>query len=247
MARYGTLKRNIRHNIKSWDKAEPTPPHTVRAVAAKAIVVFLALSLAGFLIPLMTNVVFRIPDLYQFDLGRTKLIAETEITIKEEKVADAISSYMRHETDSFQTEGNADGHSALFFTANDSTVMKKLRSFLDNILVIGFTSLALFVALYIMLVKWDRPRELKRGFTGGVVICGFIIAVTAAGILFKGPFMRIWEDVIGAEFMPADRMPELFQSGFFLLAWAVVAFVTLVVILILFSLIHRVAKDEKMF
>jgi len=247
MARYGTLKKNIRHNIEAWDKAEPAPPHAARAVVAKAVAVFLALSLAGSLVPLVTNIVFRIPDLYQFDLGRTKLVAEADVDIKEEKVADAISSYMRHKTDSFQVEGGAAGHSVLFFTANDSAVMKTLRSFLDNILVIGFTSFALFVALYIILVRWNRPRDLKRGFTGGVIIYGAIVCVTALGIVLKGPLMKIWKDVIGVGFTPEDRMPQIFQSGFFLLTWAAITFITLVVILILFSLTHRMTRDVKMF
>ncbi|MDR3226031.1 MAG: hypothetical protein LBT52_07085 [Clostridiales Family XIII bacterium] len=363
MARYGILKRNIRQNIKSWDKAEPTPPHTARATTSKIIAVFLALSLAGSFVPLVANVIFRIPDLYQFDLGRTQLIAQigerTGVTIADEKsdesageesdedadasekssesageesdedadagekssesageeldesageesgesagvksgestgeesgesageesgesageesgestgeksdadadenadekveekaegkVANAISSYMRHKTDSFQIEGVADGHSVQFFTANDSAVMKTLRSFLDNILVIGLTSLALFVALYIILVRWQRPRELKRGFIGGIILYGVIIGVTTLGIVVKGPLMKIWVDVIGAGFTPADRMPQIFQSGFFLSAWAAVTFITFVILLLLFSLTHRMTRDEKMF
>jgi hypothetical protein len=154
---------------------------------------------------------------------------------------------MRHKTDSFQIEGSMGGRPALFFTANDGAVMKKLRSFLDNILVIGFTALALFVALYIILVRWNKPRELKRGFIGGVIIYIGIVGVTAFGIVVKGPLTRIWEDVIGAGFTPTDRMPQIFQGGFFLLAWAAVIFITLVILLILFSLTHRMTRDEKMF
>jgi len=262
MARYGTLKKNIRHNIESWDKVDPAPPQVVRAAASKVIAVFLALSLAGSLIPLVTNIVFRIPDLYQFDLGRTKLLAEIDeldVDTKEEKgeaekgkgkeetVADAISSFMRHKTDNLQPESSAGGYSTSFFTGNDSAVMKTLRSFLDNILVIGFTSLALFVALYIILIGWNRPRELKRGFMGGVIIYAAVVGVTALGIVFKGPLMKIWEDVIGGGFVPTDRMPQIFHSGFFLLAWGAVTFITFVIILILFSLTHRVTRDVKMF
>jgi hypothetical protein len=268
MARFGTLKRNIRLNITAWDTSPPSDGRTARVAASKGIAVFLALSLAGSLIPLAINIAFRIPDLYGFELGRTTLVEDTGAGVKDSDIGAMISQYMQHKTDSFQVYAGAGGSAggasggganvsagaidpgaagAAFFTANDGAVMGELRSFLDNTLVIGLTSLVLFIVLYIMLVRWSRPRELRRGFLGGVAAYIAILGVVALGIVTKIPaLVNIWESVIGGSFTAADRMPQIFHSSFLLLAWGVVAFLTFVVLLILFSFTHRYAQTGRM-
>jgi hypothetical protein len=216
-------------------------------VFARALAVFFALGLAGAFIPLAANLVFRVPDLYSFDLGRTQSTAEIGVNVSDSRVADAISSFMRHKTDSFQVGVKQDSTGVSLFTGNDGAVMTTLRSFLDNICVIGFTSFALFIALSVMLVRWDRPRELRLGFTGGLVIYGALICFTAFTIVFGGPGAWIWTDVIGAGFTPADTMPKLFHSGFFLLAWIAITVITLVIVVILFSVVRRLTRHERMF
>jgi hypothetical protein len=217
------------------------------ATSSKVVAVFLALSLAGSFIPLAANVVFRIPDLYGFDLGRTQSIEDTGISVSGEKTADAISSFMRHKTDSLQVKGDASGRQVLLFTSNDGAVMGVLRSFLDNILIIGITLLAVFLVLSFMLAKWNRPRELRRAFTGGFVLYGAFVCFTVAVIVFDGPLRKLWTDVIGARFTSADMMPRLFHGGFFLTSWVAVTVITLVIMLVLLSAASRMTKHERMF
>jgi hypothetical protein len=134
------------------------------------------------------------------------------------------------------------------FSANDGEVMTALRSFLDNILIIGLTSLAVFIVLCVILVRWDRPRELSHGFTGGFVLYGVFIGLFAAVVVFKWPYaMTIWTDVIGARFTSGDMMPELFHDGLFLTSWIAITVVTLTIMLVLTSVISRVAKRERIF
>ncbi|MDR0518631.1 MAG: hypothetical protein LBG82_01040 [Clostridiales Family XIII bacterium] len=238
MARFGTLKRNIRLNIRAWDTAAPTDGRSARATASKIIAVFLALSLAGSLVPLAMNIVFRIPDVYGFSLGRSSVADATGVDVKNDDVAEAISLYMRHKTDSFQVFGSVDGNDIPLFTENDGAAMSEIRSFLDNVLVIGLTSLALLAVLYVMLVRWGRPRELRGGSIGGALAFVAIVGLAAAGIIFKGPFMGVWEYVIGGSFEPYDRMVHIFSSSFLLLGWGVAAFLAFVVLLILLSITH---------
>ncbi|MDR1042336.1 MAG: hypothetical protein LBL54_00345 [Clostridiales Family XIII bacterium] len=300
MARYGTLKRNIKRNIKPWSADEAAKARGDIVVASKIFAVFLALSLAGaFALP-AAKVIFSIPDLYSFDLGRTQVIKESEIAAEKaeieaynDNIAEMISSFMMHKTDNFQIESdegdgdgsaesaaNPEGAESLgstegaasaadsensesaedaenaespislvpIFTANDGKVMTTLRSFLDNIFIIGLTSLAVFISMCVILVRWNRPRELRRGFTGGFVLYGIFICFFAAAVVFKWPYvMAIWTDVIGARFTPADMTPKLFQGGLFLTSWIAVAVVTLVIMLVLTSVISRLAKHERMF
>jgi hypothetical protein len=247
MARYGTLKKNIRRNLRAWGEPVPTVGRDSRAIPGRIVAVFLALSLAGALLPIAANIVFRIPDLYEFDLGRTRAIAETGMEIKDAKVADAISSFLRHRTDSFQAEGVLERHSALLFTRHDSSVMHKLRSFLDNILVIGITSLALCCALYFILVRWGSMRSLRRGFLAGSALYAGLLAAVTLTILFGGPLMRVWRGVIGGDFAADDMMPQIFHKGLFLTAWAAVGLVTLVIMFVLLSVTSRLTRVERMF
>jgi hypothetical protein len=279
MARYGTLKRNIKRNIKPWSADEPAKSRSDIVVASKVFAVFLALALAGAFVLPAARAIFSIPDLYSFDLGRTQSIEKTGIATEKaeadaigDRIADMISSFMMHKTDNFQAEtgmGNEDGEDGSpegaespesaedaeglenpvpIFTANDGAVMTTLRSFLDNIFIIGLTSLGVFIALCILLVRWDRPRELRRGFTGGFVLYGVLICIFAVSVVFKWPFvMTIWTEVIGARFTPGDAMLQLFHDGFFLSAWIAVTVATLVIMLVLTSIISRLAAHERMF
>jgi hypothetical protein len=256
MARHGTLRRNLRRNIKPWSEDDAARSRGGRAAAAKALAVFIALSLSGAFIPLAINIVFRVPDFYSFNLDQTQAVAETGLNTKNDKIADAISSFMRHKTDEFQLNadvgegegvGGSESDPVPLFTAGDGAVMKTLRSFLDNILVIGFTSLAVFVALCAMLTRWRRPRELRRGFIGGFVLYGAAICFTAAVIVFDPPAKRLWTDVIGARFTPEDTMPKLFGGGFFLVSWIAVTVITLVIMLILLSVMNKLTKSDMMF
>jgi hypothetical protein len=257
MARYGTLKRNINRNIKPWSKDEAAKTRGDIVVASKVFAVFIALSLAGAFVLPAAKVIFSIPDLYNFDLGRTRAVEKAEINADNDRIADMISSFMMHTTDKFQVEGDGgDGgdeeespeNTGPIFTANDGVVMTTLRAFLDNILIIGLTSLAVFIALCVILVRWNRLRELRRGFTGGFVLYGVQICLFAGVVVFKWPYaMAIWTDVIGARFTPGDTMPMLFQGGFFLSSWIAVTVVTLVIMLVLTSVIDRVARHERMF
>jgi hypothetical protein len=217
------------------------------AKASKALAVFLALSLTASFIPLAANVVFRIPDLYGFDLGRTNAIAKTGAEVSDDKTAAAISSFMRHKTDTLQVRANANGREILLFTGNDGAVMGVLRSFLDNIFIIGVTSLAVFLALAFMLARWNRPRELRRGFTGGFVLYGALVCFVAWTIVFGGPAKALWTEVIGARFAPLDMMPRLFGGGFFLISWVAVAVITLVIMFSLLSVVRSMTRHERMF
>jgi hypothetical protein len=247
MARYGILKRNIKRNIKSWSTDDAANAKGGRSTVSKIVAVFMALCLSGAFVPLAVNVVFRIPDLYSFDLSRTQVAADITENVKDADVADAISAFMKHDTDVLQLRIQEGDQQITLFTGSDAEVMGRLRSFLDNIFVIGLTSLVAFVALYFMLVKWDRPKELRRGFMGGFVLYGVLICFTAFTIVFGGPAMKFWEDITGAGFAPGDVMPKLFQGGFFLISWLVAAVTTFVIMLILLSVTNRLTSNEKMF
>jgi hypothetical protein len=266
MARHGTLRRNLRRNIRPWSDDDAARGRGDRSAAAKALAVFVALSLAGAFIPLVVNLVFRIPDFYGFDLDQTRAVSGMGEKVKADAIADAISSFMRHKTDEFQVyadagegagadtdaDANAGGGGSEsdrtpLFTAGDGAVMETLRAFLDNILVIGLTSLVVFASLCAMLARWRRPRELKVGFIGGFVLYGAVICFTAIVIVFDPPVKRLWTDVIGARFTPEDVMPKLFGGGFFLTSWIAVTAITLVIMLILLSVMNRLTKSDMMF
>ncbi|MDR2162806.1 MAG: hypothetical protein LBO70_02520 [Clostridiales Family XIII bacterium] len=247
MARYGTLRRNLRRNIKPWVEDDAVKFRDERALFAKVLAVFVVLSLSGAFVPLVANLVFRIPDLYSFDLGRTQAVEDIGVKVNNGDVADAISSFMRHRTDSLRINAESDSGKVPLFTGNDRTVMMTLRSFLDNTLAIGFTLLALFLALCFMLVRWNRPRELRLGFMGGLAAYVAVICFPVLVIVFGGPPMWIWKEVIGAAFVPGDMMPELFHRGFFLTSWIAVTAVTLAIIIVLLSVVRRLTRHESMF
>jgi hypothetical protein len=268
MARYGTLKRNIKRNIRSWSEYEATKTRGDIVVMSKVVAVFIALSLAISFVPVAVKVIFSIPDLYSFDLGRTQAVKEAGIATEKagidaegDRIADMISSFMMHKTDNFQIASDGGDEDASpespestalvstpIFTVNDGEVMTTLRAFLDNILIIGLTALAVFIALCVILVRWDRPRELRHGFTGGFVLYGVFIGFFAVALVLKWPYATaIWTDVIGARFTPDDMMPKLFQGGLFLTSWMAVTVVTFVIMLVLTSVIGRLARHERMF
>jgi hypothetical protein len=248
VARYGTLKRNIRRNIRHWGDEGEDKPSGHRVILAMVLAVFIMLTLPGVVIPITMNVAFRIPDLYKFDLGRTKALKDSGMEVSEDDTAGMIASFMRHGTDKFQIEGKVDKeHSEALFTNNDSAVMNELRLFLDDMLVIGITSLVAFATLFYLLVKWIRPHDLRRGLVGGVIIFVAIAGSVTAFITFKGPALIVWEDIIGAKFVRGDKLPQLFGDSFLLTGWIGVTVISSVIILLVFSFTNRFTRRHKVF
>jgi hypothetical protein len=99
-----------------------------------------------------------------------------------------------------------------------------------------------------MLVRWNSTRDLRRGFMAGFVLYGGLVCFPGVAMLLKWPVLtRMWTDTVGARFLPGDMMPQLFHGGFFLTAWIAVIVVTLVIMLILVSVIGKLARHERMF
>jgi hypothetical protein len=244
MARYGTLKRNIRRNVRFWGDPDPMRDYGLesRAKLSKLLAVILAAAIAGGLLEVASGIIFRVPDLYSFDLGRTQALKKANIGADRDEVAAAVSAYMRHKADSLGIEARVDGSMTRLFTDGDARTMRLLRFSLDNIVVIGVTSLALALALYLMLLRWNRPRELVSGVTGGFIAFGAILAFFAAGIRFGGPVGLLWSGLIGVDFAAGDMLPELFHRGLFMSGLLAAAFVTLVIMLVLLSATRRLAR-----
>jgi hypothetical protein len=209
--------------------------------------VVLALCVSAAFVPLAANIVLRVPDLYNFDLGRTGVLETSEYVVEKDSVGDLMSRYTRHKTDTFQLEVKVEGRTETLFTPTDSAAMSLVRKHLDVFLKWGIIALIAFFSIYIALARLGRKRELKLGFRAGFILYGASIALLGASVFVDGLGQRAWRGALGIRFEPGDMLPRLFHEGFFLSALAVTAVIALVILLILNSITRVLTRDDRMF
>lgn len=219
----------------------------LRRLFSKFLAVLLALILPFIGLVATSNLVFRIPDLYNFDLSRSMSSDEINLKLAGGEVGRLISSYMLHKTDYFQIRANFQGREKPVFSVNDGMTAGRYRSVLDKSFVILCVMLPLFLACCIFLYRFENRRLLRRSYQAGCVFFVLICALLFWGVQNEGARVAVLRGLINIRETTADILPELFGDGFRLTALAAIIVLSLVIIGTGHSVIRSLTKEEKIF
>ncbi|MDR2156703.1 MAG: hypothetical protein LBO81_02845, partial [Clostridiales Family XIII bacterium] len=129
------VKRNIRKHIRKYDAADSNAAKTARSVLGVALAAVFALTVPISAIFFAANLVFRLPDLYNFDISRTVVAEDIELKTKTDAIGDLISDYMFHRTDYFQLRAEYQGREKPVFSINDGMNIGRYRTLLDHTII----------------------------------------------------------------------------------------------------------------
>jgi len=249
MATYRTLKRNISRNIRPYyNEASITMPGFVWRLVAFILAAIFAFSVPVFALSASANLIFRIPDVYSFDLSRSNILKDKNLSVKPGDVGGHINSYMLHKTDDFSLTAESKGKKLELFSQKDRDTMMSLRAFLDRTIPFGVTGLGLMIFCFVILFFMERNIHIRRSFNIGFCISLLSLGFFAFAIIYDPVRESVWKDHLGVTLGSTDKLPLLFGDGFFITCLIAGSAISIVILLSLASAVFAMTRNrEKMF
>ena len=248
MARDWNTQRNINKNLRSLGSpgrdifAKPFPSFT------KVLAILLAIFIPLTTILLAANIVFRVPDLYNFEINRTSALEDAEIKIDEDgAIGDLISSYMLHKTDTFQMLHEFRGGKEGLFTDNDKKAMERYRAFLDKTFIILIIIFVISIGGFIFMSATKWIRRLRKVYTVALLFYIAILLGSIAIFLNKGAIQNMLNKVLGVSLGSNDVLDMIFSTSFVTISTLSIIAISLLVMLVGNSIIRYLTKDYRMF
>jgi hypothetical protein len=207
----------------------------------------------------VANVVFRVPDLYSFDMGRTVVADDIELKVAVVKndietnitntaVGEMISDYMLHKTDYFQLRAEYQGREKPVFSINDGMNMSRYRTLLDRCLAAAVLCLIAVVCIFIFLYRTGAKRALRNGYRVAVVVYLLMCAGMSEFVRAGGAVRDfVFHVLLNVRPQNGDVLPLLFGQGYRLGAWIAIIVISLVLMIVGNSVVRIFTKEHKMF
>ncbi|MDR3294469.1 MAG: DUF1461 domain-containing protein [Clostridiales Family XIII bacterium] len=246
MARSWKAKRQIKKYITGYkeDRRGRDAADVVGSILVGVCSVLLAISFPLATVTAGVNIVFRIPDLYAFEVDRGEVLNEVKLEITAEQVGDVISDYFRHKTDEFVLTSELRGRTIQVFTFFEKARMEQFRAILDKCLTLSVGSAGLTVVLFLLLFAFGRKRLLRGAFRGSVAVyvlsAGFVVAFAGVDTLRT----RILQ-VMDLTFSGDERLLQFFGAVYRFEAAGVVIGISLILYIAVFSVARWLYREEE--
>lgn len=174
----------------------------------------LVLFLPVFILLTADNLVFRLPDLYNYHMLNTEILNEKMIAADEKDVAQTISGYMTHRTDEFQMKEDLAYLPEDIFTAEDGRMASRMRQALDVKGILGVFALIVSVACAAVLLRLRERDLILRGFYYALPVFLAVGLLNGAGLLLAGP-RGVLYGIPPVTEGGSDLLPVLLDDRFF--------------------------------
>jgi hypothetical protein len=243
------VQRNIKRNLRRFDDNRVDTVELTFSVAGKVCAVLLVFFLPFAALFGTTNLIFRVPDLYQFDLDRTDITREIRLDMKGKELGELIARYMQHKTDDFRPAKTVDfqGKQSSIFTRTDRIAMEHSRGILDKTLIAFFLLFPVTIAIIVLLLRFGQRRDLWIGYNAGLILYGLL----ALSLLVFGSFPRdryaTFQWMTDVRFTKMDILPQLFDNGFYVEAMGFVVAISAIILFVCRSVLKKLTVLDKMF
>ncbi|MDR2088264.1 MAG: hypothetical protein LBP73_02795 [Clostridiales Family XIII bacterium] len=191
------------------------------------------------------NLSARLPDIYRYEFNRSEIVSEMGLGVTNDELARFFSEYMLGTLEDFQyTDVKRERP---IFGIGEAVFMDRLRSLL-NVSLLSLAVMVCFIAFtYWFLLRQDRKEAVRFAYRAGMVL----YAGLAAGIAFllykREAVTRSLDRFLLYRFEETDVVPQLLPPVILFEVAAVAAVVSLVVLLIGYSITKRLTRVVGMF
>ena len=195
------------------------------------------------------NIIFRLPDLYQFDLDRTEVAREIQLEMGTGEISNLFSDYMFHKTDEFKPAKNVmfQGKESSVFTRPDRIAMERSRSLLDRAFILFLPFFPLTVFMIVLLLRIGQRRDLWIGYNLGLILYGLIALSALVLGSFPSDRHALYQWMVDVRFTKIDVLPQLFDNGYYVEAACFIIAISAILLFIGRSVIKKFAVLNKMF
>ena len=194
------------------------------------------------------NLLFRLPDVYQFHFNDSQCVDRLYTSLTSTQMADEIAGFMNSfRPEEFQVNDFTGYDELPIFDSRDSYNMLVLKKMVDISGIFCAIGLILLVSIYIWFVREDEKKLLRKAFRFGAVCSAAMIVVQAvvfsAGGL-RNRYFRLW----GMRAFAEDSKLEMILGSEFWGIFAVfLTVVSLILLLVMAYLNYRVTRPPRIF
>ncbi len=193
-----------------------------------------------------TNILVRLPDLYQFQMNASQNLSSFNAGGQEEKVSQAIGKFMQHREAELQYQYDEEEEMALLFSKSDQETMSNIRWWLDLSAVGILLALIITAIAYILLIRDEHLEALRLRFKES-----WFLYILGLGALSAGAFLlHIKPAMILDKLAPieeSDLMYSIFSGGFFKYLFITNIVVSLIITLIMMYITWKNTKPKNIF
>jgi hypothetical protein len=191
------------------------------------------------------NLSARLPDVYRYEFNRSEIINDLGLGVTSDELARFFSQYMLGTLDDFQyTDVKRERP---IFGIGEAVFMDRLRSLMNTSLffLAGMVVIVLFT--YWFLLRQGRKEAIRIAYKAGAVLYAIMAAATAF-LLYSHKFpANLLDDFFLYKFEETDVVPQLLPPVIILENALVSAVISLIMLLIGYSVTKRLTRVTSMF
>jgi hypothetical protein len=191
------------------------------------------------------NLSARLPDVYRYEFNRSEVINDLGLSVTSDELARFFSKYMTGTLDDFQyTDVKRDRP---IFGIGEGVFMDRLRSLMNISLIFLAGTVAIVFFTYWFLLRQGRKEAIRIAYKAGAVLYAVIAAATAF-LLYSHTFpANLPDDFFLYTFEETDVVPQLLPPVIILEHALVSAALSLIMLLIGYSVTKRLTRVTSMF
>ena len=217
-------------------------------IISKILLLILVPIIPSIPIIIAANITFRIPDIYRYEMNRSGITQEINLTEPTDNLARFFSDYMLGTLDSFQYTAFFMGRERPIFGIGEEAFMSQCRNVLNMSLVVLVLMAAAFLFI-VWFLFWRKEKQVVRiAYYAGSVLYAITGISLIAIILIDELRGKIYTKFAVYKFEETDLLPQLLSAGpFFSENLTVIIVISLIFITFGYSIIKRLTYPDRMF
>ena len=247
MNRSFRANREIKKHIKGITRTDLDAPVLVTSVLLKVMAVLLAVMIPITTFGIASNIIFRTPDVYSFEFEKSGAVKQLGIDSTARELGVQVSNFMLHKQNDVKYEIEYNNTSASAFSKIEIAQLKEIRISIDRILVMTIITLALSVAFFVFILRYEEYKYLKYAFRGSIVVFLLIVAFIMIFISSAGVHDKIFEMILDASQNAKSMLPLIFGDSYKLIASLLIGGISLLLYVVIYAIAKRFFRENKMF
>ena len=193
------------------------------------------------------NIIFRVPDFFNYEFDRTEVSRSLDLGIGNSELSNFFSKFMLHSHDKFSLVTEYQGTQRELFTQLEASVAGNLRMILDILMVVAVISLIVMVFIIFMMQYNIRPKTLRLSLNIGLV---FYFAFMGGMVLLfnvSNGDATLVHRLAGKSFGVDDLLYQMFDSKFTLDATVAISVISLIAMLIIRYTVWKMTSHRGVF
>lgn len=214
-------------------------------IRALSVALLVSIPLSAFC--LGTNIVTRMPDVYQYEFKATDALKHFDLNKDNDEMGKFISDFMLGKEKEFQLMVGDEDRPQQAFNNNEIAAVERARMYINILAVIGVLAVLLVIAGLIVLKKYELDGEIRKDLKFGIMIYVALMAVYLVGFYVAVKTGHSVMDMLLYAPEEKDLLPGIVTEGLTKRIYLSAAGVSTIIMAILGYGVHKLTEPRRMF